>query len=198
LFFLSWVHQLTPKEKQMKLLSYFASAAVLASLTFSASAADFQLQSQSVSEGAQLSSEFVFQGFGCEGGNLSPQLSWVNVPEGTKSFAITAYDPDAPTGSGWWHWNVINIPSNITSLEIGVSGTDDMPKGAVEMTNDYGAKGFGGACPPPGEVHRYIFTVHALSIENIELPEAASNALTGFMIGANTIKSSKITAVYNR
>ena len=182
----------------MRLTKLLASATVFASIAFGASAADFQLQSQSIAEGAQLSSEFVFQGFGCEGGNLSPQLSWVNAPEGTKSFAITAYDPDAPTGSGWWHWNVVNIPSDVTFLEMGASGTDEMPKGALEITNDYGAQGFGGACPPPGEVHRYIFTAHALSVEKIELPEGASNALTGFMIGANTIKSANITAVYNR
>ncbi|MEP3196405.1 MAG: YbhB/YbcL family Raf kinase inhibitor-like protein [Lentilitoribacter sp.] len=182
----------------MRLTNLLANATILASIAFSASAADFQLQSQSIEEGSQLSNEFVFQGFGCEGGNLSPQLSWVNAPQGTKSFAITAYDPDAPTGSGWWHWNVVNIPSDVTSLELGASGTDNMPQGAQEIANDYGAKGFGGACPPPGEVHRYIFTAHALSIEKIDLPEGASNALIGFMIGANTIKSSKITAVYNR
>lgn len=182
----------------MRLIKPLASVALFASLSMSASAADFQLRSQSVTEGAQLTSQYVFQGFGCEGDNLSPQLSWANAPEGTKSFAITAYDPDAPTGSGWWHWNVVNIPSDVSSLEMGASGTDKMPQDALEITNDYGAQGFGGACPPPGEVHRYIFTAHALSVETIELPNGASNALTGFMIGANTIESANITAVYNR
>ena len=163
-----------------------------------ASAQDFKLSSSSIAEGAQLASSFVFAGFGCEGGNQSPQLSWSGAPEGTKSFAITAYDPDAPTGSGWWHWNAVNIPASVTSLELGASGDGKMPAGAVEIANDYGAAGFGGACPPPGEVHRYVFTVHALATDRLELPENPSNALAGFMIGANTIESARITAVYSR
>jgi Raf kinase inhibitor-like YbhB/YbcL family protein len=163
-----------------------------------ANAQDLKLSSTSISEGAQLGSQFVFQGLGCEGGNASPQLSWSGAPEGTKSFAITAYDPDAPTGSGWWHWNVVNIPTSVSSLELGASGTEKMPAGSMEITNDYGANGFGGACPPPGEVHRYVFTVYALKTERIELPKSPSNALVGFMIGANTIQRARITAVYNR
>lgn len=163
-----------------------------------ASAADFKLSSTSIAEGQQLSPTFLFKGFGCEGGNQSPQLSWSGAPAGTKSFAITAYDPDAPTGSGWWHWNVVNIPVSRTSLELGASGEKKLPAEALEIRNDFGIAGFGGACPPPGEVHRYIFTVHALGAEHLELPENASSALAGFMIGANTIATAKITAVYNR
>lgn len=169
-----------------------------AAVTTSASAQDFKLSSTSIAEGTQLAPSFVFEGFGCEGGNQSPQLSWSGTPDGTKSFAVTVYDPDAPTGSGWWHWNAINIPASVTSLELGASGNGKMPAGTVEITNDFGVPGFGGACPPPGEVHRYVFTVHALATERLEVPENASNALTGFMIGANTIKSSHITAVYSR
>jgi Raf kinase inhibitor-like YbhB/YbcL family protein len=165
-------------------------------LASTASAQDFKLSSTSIAEGAQLAPAFVFTGFGCEGGNRSPQLSWSGAPEGTKSFAITAYDPDAPTGSGWWHWNVVNIPASVDSVELGASGEGKLPMGAIEITNDYGAAGFGGACPPAGEVHRYVFTVHALSTERLELPEHPSNALAGFMIGANTIQSARITAVY--
>lgn len=163
-----------------------------------ARAQDFKLSSTSIAEGAQLSSSFVFKGFGCDGGNMSPQLSWSGAPKDTKSFAITAYDPDAPTGSGWWHWNAVNIPASANSLELGASGSGKMPAGTVEITNDYGVTGFGGACPPPGEVHRYVFTVHALATERLELPKNPSNALAGFMIGANTIQSARITAVYNR
>lgn len=163
-----------------------------------ASAADFKLSSTSIAEGQQLASTFVFNGFGCDGGNQSPQLAWSGAPAGTKSFAITTYDPDAPTGSGWWHWNVVNIPASQTSLELGASGEKKLPAGASEIRNDYGAAAFGGACPPPGEVHRYIFTVHALGVEHLDLPDNASNALAGFMIGAKTIATAKITAVYNR
>ena len=174
----------------MRLTNLLASATILASIAVSASAADFQLQSQSIAEGEQLSSEFVFQGFGCEGGNLSPQLSWVNAPQGTKSFAITAYDPDAPTGSGWWHWFAFNIPADVRTVKGGdVTG--------VQLTNDYGAQGFGGACPPPGEVHRYEFTVHALG-STLGIDESVSNALAGFMVNANSLASSTITAVYTR
>ncbi len=164
----------------------------------SAAAQDFRLASTSVAEGAKLASAQVFQGFGCEGGNQSPHLVWSNPPAGTKSFAITAYDPDAPTGSGWWHWNVVNIPANVSEVPAGASGTHALPKGAVEIRNDYGAVGFGGACPPPGEVHRYVFTVHALSVEKLDLPTNGSNALAGFMIRANSIGKASITAVYNR
>lgn len=176
-----------------------ATGLILALLTATtASAADFKLSSTSIAEGQQLASKFVFMGFGCDGGNQSPQLSWSGAPAGTKSFAITAYDPDAPTGAGWWHWNVVNIPVSQTSLELGASAGKTMPAGALEVRNDYGVAGFGGACPPPGEVHRYIFTVHALGTEHLDLPDNASNALAGFMIGANTLATAKITAVYNR
>jgi len=161
-----------------------------------AAAQDFTLTSGTIAEGARLSDDQVFEGFGCSGGNMSPQLAWSNAPVGTKSFAITAYDPDAPTGSGWWHWNVVNIPADVSELPAGISGA--LENGAMELKNDYGAEGFGGACPPPGEMHRYIFTVHALSVETLDLPPLASNALAGFMIGANTIDEAHITAIYQR
>ncbi|MND84769.1 YbhB/YbcL family Raf kinase inhibitor-like protein [Agrobacterium tumefaciens] len=176
----------------------FAGLTIAAAMSAPALADDFRLSSSSISEGSQLAAVQVFQGFGCEGGNLSPQLSWSGAPKEAKSFAITAYDPDAPTGSGWWHWNVVNIPVEIMQLDAGVSGKDDMPKGALELRNDYGTTGFGGACPPPGEMHRYVFTVYALGVEKLELPEGASNALAGFMVRANTISQASITAVYNR
>jgi Raf kinase inhibitor-like YbhB/YbcL family protein len=139
-----------------------------------------------------------FRGFWLRRRQPLAAASWSGAPEGTKSFAITAYDPDAPTGSGWWHWNAVNIPASVNSVELGASGNGAMPAGTVEITNDYGTAGFGGACPPPGEVHRYIFTVHVLSTERLELPENPSNALVGFMIGAHTIQSARITGVYNR
>ncbi|MBE9065860.1 YbhB/YbcL family Raf kinase inhibitor-like protein [Leptolyngbya cf. ectocarpi LEGE 11479] len=164
----------------------------------SASAQEFELTSTTVSEGAQLTNAHVFEGFGCEGENQSPQLSWTGAPEGTRSFAITAYDPDAPTGSGWWHWNVVNLPASTSSVSQNASINNNLPGEALEIRNDYGAIGFGGACPPPGEVHRYIFTVYALGTERLELPEDPSNALVGFMIHANMLDSRSITAVYNR
>ena len=151
----------------------------------------FTLTSSDIAEGQKLSNDFVFQGFGCEGGNVAPTLEWQGAPEGTESFAVTAYDPDAPTGSGWWHWFAFNIPADVTSL----GGSHDVP--AVQLTNDYGAIGFGGACPPPGEVHRYEFTVHALGT-TLAIDNSVSNALAGYMVNANSIASSTITAVYTR
>jgi Raf kinase inhibitor-like YbhB/YbcL family protein len=170
--------------------SFFAGLMVATTLTVPAMADDFTLTSPDIAEGQQLSSDFVFQGFGCDGGNVAPSLAWSGAPEGTESFAITVYDPDAPTGSGWWHWFAFNIPADITEMESGdVAG--------VQLTNDYGAQGFGGACPPAGEVHRYEFTVHALGTM-LEIDNSVSNALAGFMVNANSLASSTITAVYNR
>ncbi|WP_324610602.1 YbhB/YbcL family Raf kinase inhibitor-like protein [Xaviernesmea oryzae] len=164
----------------------------------SAAAQNFTLTSGAMAEGLQLSADQVFKGFGCNGGNRSPDLAWTNAPKGAKSFAITAYDPDAPTGSGWWHWSMVNIPANTTQIKAAASGTPDVPKGALELKNDYGVAGFGGACPPPGHVHRYIFTVHALDVDALDLPREASNALAGFMIGAHSLGEARLTAVYNR
>ena len=163
-----------------------------------ASAQELKLSSTTVSEGEQLTNSQVFEGFGCEGENQSPQLSWTGAPEGTKSFAINVYDPDAPTGSGWWHWNVVNIPASVNSVSQNASINKNLPEEAIEIRNDYGSIGFGGACPPPGEVHRYIFTVYALGTERLELPENPSNALVGFTIRANMLDSGSITAVYHR
>lgn len=171
---------------------------LFATMTVSpASAQEFDVTSTTVSEGEKLTNSHVFAGFGCEGENQSPQLSWMGAPEGTKSFAITAYDPDAPTGSGWWHWNVVNIPASVTSVAQNASN-NTLPEAALEIRNDYGTVGFGGACPPPDEVHRYIFTVYALGTERLALPENPSNALVGFMIRANMLDSASITAVYHR
>lgn len=168
-------------------------ALIVGGLVAPAQADDFQLTSTTIAEGQQLDPAQVFQGFGCEGGNLAPDLAWTGAPEGTETFAITVYDPDAPTGSGWWHWFAFNIPADVTELP----GGSPVPEGAIELVNDYGTTGFGGACPPPGEVHRYHFTVHALGTA-LEIDGSVSNALAGFMVNANSIASASITAVYTR
>ncbi len=173
--------------------SLLAPLLVASGLTSPVVADTFQLSSPHIAEGTQLDAAQVFQGFGCEGGNIAPTLAWTGAPEGTESFAVTVYDPDAPTGSGWWHWFAFNIPADVSELPSGAA----VPTGVVELTNDYGAEGFGGACPPPGEVHRYNFTVHALGT-TLELDDSVSNAMAGFMVNANSLASSTITAVYNR
>lgn len=172
-------------------------------LTFSAVvfADSFSLSSNDIATGKFMDKAHEYNGFGCTGGDLSPHLKWSNAPVGTKSFAITVYDPDAPTGSGWWHWQVVNISINTSELSRG-SGNNSLTsslRGAVQIGNDYGAKSYGGACPPEGHgVHHYRFTVHALSVEKLSLPEGASGALAGYMINAHTIETSTIEALYQR
>lgn len=166
-----------------------------------AQAEGLKLLSSGIKHGHFMSKSQEFEGFGCSGDNKSPQLSWFGAPAGTKSFAITAYDPDAPTGSGWWHWQVVNIPTSVNSLPSGAGSVDQklMPKGSAQIENDFGFKGFGGACPPEGNgAHRYQFTIHALSVEKLDIPEEASGALAGYMINANSIDSNTLEALYVR
>lgn len=129
-------------------------------------------------------------------GNRSPQLSWSGMPEGTKSFAITCYDPDAPTGSGFWHWTVANLPADVTELAEGASPAG-LPKGAVEGRTDFGEPGFGGAAPPPGHgPHRYIFTVFAVDTEKLDVTPENSGAVFGFNLHFHTLARASITGVY--
>lgn len=173
-------------------------ASLLAPLGALAEPAKFTLTSTDISAGKHMKKAQEFNGFGCTGDDLSPQLSWSGAPAGTVAYAITAYDPDAPTGSGWWHWQLINIPADVTSLAAGAGKADKAPKGSQHIENDYGVAGFGGACPPQGHgVHHYKFTVHALS-KKLELPANASGALTGYMINANSLGSASIEALYKR
>ncbi|ACA16193.1 PEBP family protein [Methylobacterium sp. 4-46] len=166
----------------------------------SAMAESFKLTSSDISDGTFMSAAQEFQGFGCTGGNRSPHLSWSGAPAKTEAFAVFAYDPDAPTGSGWWHWQLVNIPKEVTSLAAGIGETGKglTPAGSISVTNDYGIAGFGGACPPRGHgVHRYQFTVYALS-KKLDLPAGASGALTGYMVRAHALGSSTIEALYKR
>ncbi|MEJ7136989.1 kinase inhibitor [Amphibiibacter pelophylacis] len=165
-----------------------------------AHAADFTVTSTDMKDGQPLSSQQVYNGFGCSGANVSPQLSWSNAPAGTQSFAITAYDPDAPTGSGWWHWTVVNIPASVSSLPTGAgSKGGTLPAGAVQGRSDFGTAGFGGACPPAGDKpHRYQFTVWALKTAHLPLDGQASGAMVGFMLGANALGKAQLTPVYGR
>jgi len=159
-------------------------------------AGNFTLTSSDL--GGQLSKTQEFNGFGCNGQNVSPELSWKEAPKGTKSFALTVYDPDAPTGSGWWHWVVVNIPATVTKLASAASGKA-MPKGALEVMNDYGTAGFGGACPPKGDKpHRYVITVYALDVEKLDLKADTNAPVAGFMINAHTLGKASIISYYGR
>jgi Raf kinase inhibitor-like YbhB/YbcL family protein len=174
----------------------------------------FSISSPDLASGT-IGQEYVLNGFGCTGGNVSPAIEWRNVPPGTKSLALQVYDPDAPTGSGFWHWTVYNIPADQKGLARGV-GNDakKLPAGAFGGNTDFmdtGATGingnYGGPCPPQGnKPHRYIFTVYALSVDKIEvaagIPKTGSAALYGFILnkglGAAMLGKASFTATYGR
>lgn len=159
----------------------------------------FTLKSNDLGGEATVTEEF--NGFGCTGKNQSPQLSWSNAPEGTKSFAITMYDPDAPTGSGWWHWVVFDIPATVDELvsNAGNIELDLAPKGAIQSVTNYGAKGYGGPCPPPGHgLHQYTITVHALKTDTLELDADTNPAIVGYNIWGNTLAKASIIIYYKR
>lgn len=175
-------------------------AALVAALAVAgaAHAQKFSLASPDLKPGGKIAEEQVFNGFGCSGKNVSPALKWSGAPKGTKSFALLVHDPDAPTGgAGWWHWVVVNIPAGAKELKKGAGA--DLPSGAVQIATDFGAPGWGGPCPPAGDKpHRYNFTLHALKVEKLELPEGARASLAGFMVNANSIGKARLTGMYGR
>ena len=137
-----------------------------------------KLISNDLRDGDKLPHRHVFNGMGYDGDNISPHLAWDDVPAGTKSFVVTCYDPDAPTGSGWWHLVA-------------------MPDGVLQTRTDFGKTGYDGAAPPKGETHRYIFTVHALDVERIDVDEGASGAMVGFNVHFHSLASASITAMFS-
>jgi Raf kinase inhibitor-like YbhB/YbcL family protein len=184
-------------------MSRLLSAAVLllSSQVYAAEPMPFTLTSPSIKEGQTLSLDQVFNNFGCTGKNISPALAWSNPPAGTKSFALTVYDPDAPTGSGWWHWVVYNLPAKTAALaaNAGDASGKNLPAGAAQGRTDYGSVGFGGACPPVGDKpHRYQFTLYALKVEKLELPADATAAFVGYNILGNSLGKVQLTAQYGR
>ncbi|WP_114970679.1 YbhB/YbcL family Raf kinase inhibitor-like protein [Rhodoferax ferrireducens] len=160
----------------------------------------FTLSSPDIKANGMIPASFEFNGFGCAGENKSPALKWSGAPKGTKAFAVTVYDPDAPTGSGWWHWMVINIPAEVNELSpnAGAVGGANLPEGARPARIDFGVAAWGGVCPPQGDkAHRYIFTVYALK-DKLDVPADATAALTGFMINGNSLGKASFTARYGR
>ncbi|HEY4449840.1 MAG TPA: YbhB/YbcL family Raf kinase inhibitor-like protein [Steroidobacteraceae bacterium] len=162
--------------------------------------AKFTLTSTDFTEGDTLANTQVFNEFGCKGGNVSPALAWSGAPAGTQSFALLMHDPDAPTGSGWWHWVVYNIPAATGSLPAGAGDAKKglMPKGAVQGRTDYGSVGYGGPCPPPGKPHHYNFRLYALKVPKLEVPEGASAALIAFNVRAQALGEAQLTGMYGR
>lgn len=177
------------------------SAALLALALAPQFALAFDLSSPDVPAGGTLTAKQVFNGFGCTGENISPKLVWKDAPADAKSFAVTVYDPDAPTGSGWWHWVIFNIPKNVTELPANTGNLKSglAPKGSVQSATDFGKPGFGGACPPVGDKpHRYIFTVFALKVDKLPLDKNATAAMVGFNLNANALGRASFTAHYGR
>ena len=162
------------------------------------------LSSDSFDDGDYLGRDHVLSenyGFGCAGANQSPHLKWSNPPPDTKSFAVTCFDPDAPTGSGFWHWVVANIPAQVTELPLdaGNAATGQIPAGALQTRTDFGAPGYGGPCPPEGDhPHRYLFTVFAVSEEALPIEADTSAAVVGFMLHFNTLAKASLMGLYKR
>jgi len=188
------------------LRSLTATLIALTSLTLGTALAEdaapaFRLSSPDLIPGTPIRLPQVFNSFGCSGGNISPALSWSHAPDGTKSFALMVYDPDAPTGSGWWHWVVYNIPARVNALvsKAGDPAAGLMPIGAVQGNTDFGAAGYGGPCPPAGDKpHRYYFRLYALKVEKLDLPPTATAAFVGFNVRANSLGVAELMAVYSR
>ena len=160
----------------------------------------FVLSSPDIQDGQTIPMAHIANVMGCTGENLSPALSWSGAPEGTKSFALTVYDPDAPTGSGFWHWVVFNIPPSATSLPRGVTADGKgLPAGAIQSRTDAGPGGYLGPAPPPGHgAHRYIFPLYALKTETLEADADASGAYIGFNIHFAQIGSASLTGTFGR
>ena len=178
-------------------MSRSASVTIIATVSLvsgAAAQAPFTLSSTDVHAGQQMATAQVFQGMGCTGKNVSPEVEWTGAPAKAKSFALTIYDPDAPTGSGWWHWVVYNIPAGTTKIASG-----KVPAGAVQGNTDFGSPGYGGPCPPVGDKpHHYIFTLYALDVDKLDLPATATAAYVGFNLHAHTIAKATFTALYGR
>ncbi len=161
----------------------------------------FTLTSESITDGSPLANDQVSGIMGAGGSDISPQLSWSGFPETTRSFAVTVFDPDAPTGSGFWHWAVANLPATVTDLPAGVGdgSSSGFPGDAITLANDAGSRRFIGAAPPPGHgVHRYFVVVHAVGVEKLDLPESATPAYLGFNLFSHAIARAIIHGVYER
>jgi Raf kinase inhibitor-like YbhB/YbcL family protein len=159
----------------------------------------FKAWSPAFTAGNFVPKNYVFNSMGCDGKNISPPVEWSEAPPDTKSFALTVFDPDAPNIGGWWHWTVVNIPSNVAKLEEGASGQNKLPKEAKEIETDYGEKHYGGPCPPAGDSpHHYIFTVYALKHNEVHVTPNSTPASIKLLLEHDSLAKSSFTVEYGR
>jgi Raf kinase inhibitor-like YbhB/YbcL family protein len=181
----------------MQKISFLVSCFLIVTLSYAQKT--FTLFSKDIGGQGTITEEF--NGFGCTGKNQSPQLSWENAPKGTKSYAITIFDPNAPTGSGWWHWIVFDIPANVNELvsSAGNLAENLAPKGAIQSVTNYGTTGYGGPCPPEKHgLHQYIVTVYALKTDKLGLDSSTNPAIVGYNLWNNTIAKASLVFYYQR
>ncbi len=164
-------------------------------------ASNFTLASPDITAGQWIAKRYVYNGLGCTGQNVSPILHWSDAPKGTKSFVVTIYDPDAPTGAGWWHWIVVNIPASIQNLPRGAGdpGGKGIPKGAIQLRNDYGGYGYGGPCPPKSATpHHYEFKVFAMDVSRLPVTAKTTPKELGHLIHRHELGVAELIARYGR
>lgn len=185
----------------MILLRSMLFIAAMALAAKASSAPNFSVSSPQLSENGKIAVAQAFNSFGCTGSNVSPALAWRDAPAGTKSFAVTVYDLDAPTGSGWWHWVVFNLPASVTgvTLNAGNAEANLLPAGSIQSRTDFGKPGYGGPCPAAGDKpHRYQFTVYALKVDKLPLDENAPAAMVGYYLHQNLLGKAVLNARYSR
>jgi len=172
--------------------------AIVFALALAGPASAFEISSPAVGSDGVIPDKNIANGFGCSGGNASLPLEWKDVPADAKSLALTMYDPDAPTGSGFWHWLVVNMPPSTTDLAEGASD-GGMPEGAVQARGDAGVSGYFGPCPPEGDTpHHYVFTVFAVDTDKLDIGADTSGAVVGFNLHFHTIDKASVTYTYGR
>lgn len=169
-------------------------------VALTAAANAFELSSPDIETGTAIPETFAFNAFGCTGDNISPALTWTDVPEGTESFAVFVHDGDAVTGgAGFWHWVVVDIPVQADGLSQGAGSSGALPEGARQMATDFGVPGWGGPCPPEADAaHQYDFTIYALPVAHLDIPDGATASFTGFVVNQMALGSATFSASYDR